>query len=156
MSRSNRRYRRNRTRKTYTNELLAIPELPQTVPSYLQLVINNVKYGLTQCEFGSTSVVYIMTGPTLLNIYDTMFVTLDELEINTRIEPVHLNVFKPSCSKLGLECCLPLTHSVTLTFGEMFLTDSSYRLFLQPEVNGCRSGMKGFYFANYIILELKM
>lgn len=156
MGRSSRRFRHNRNRNKCTNPLPTINESFVSAPTSLQLVINNVTHVLKPCEFYQTSFTYMMPGPLLLNLSDTMFVTINKLGIHSRIEPFQLKPFKPTLPRLGLECRLPLTEFVTLAFFELFLTDASYHLISQPEVFDDQPGVNGFYFSNYILLKVEM
>lgn len=154
MARSNRRYRHNRARKKCTSQLPTIEEPPRSLPTSLQVVINNVTHVLKQCEFYPDSVTYMLPGPLLLNLCDAMFVTIHDLGIHSRIETTQLKPFKPTLARLGLECRLALNEFVTLAFFELFLTDPSYHLMSQPEVNDCQAGVNGYYFSNYILLKV--
>lgn len=155
MGRSNRRCRHRRTRKWYINPLPNINDPVVSVPTSLHLVINNLTHVLTPFEFYPTSTTYMMPGPILLNLCDTMFITIHELGIHSRIEPSHLQPFKSTLPTLGLECRLPLTEFVTLAFFELFLTDGSYRLRLQPEAQEDRPGVNGFYFSNHVLIKVE-
>lgn len=134
-----------------------LPVVPPPTPPFFQTIdlsINNIIHILEFENICGEYVTYTLCQPVILDFTGSMLITSQQLQIHSRVDEQFLLPIKLCTHGIGLVTGLSLSETTSLTFKELFLTDSSLKLTNQPYTYGFASGIMGFYMCNSMTLAV--